>query len=222
MTLKLVIFDFDGTLVDSQGTIVACMAQAFDAHGLEPPARSDILSIVGLSLPQAMAVLAPDADRDGLVQAYKNAFASKRLSLGAADQSPLYPGARAAIERLHDQPDTLLGIATGKSKRGLDALLEAHGLARYFVTCQVADHHPSKPHPSMVMTALVEAGVAARDAVMLGDTTFDMQMAQGAGVPFVGVGWGYHSPDQMHGAHAVIRDFDALDAALHAIWEPEP
>ena len=210
MSLKLVIFDVDGTLVDSQADILACMAEAFSAQGLAPPPRGDVLGIVGLSLPQAMERLAPEAEQARLVADYKAAFSARRSAF--AHSAPLYPGAREAIEVLHASPDVLLAIATGKSKRGLDALLEAQELTRYFVSTQVADHHPSKPHPSMILTVLAETGIAAQDAVMVGDTTYDRDMAAAARVPFVGVSWGYHPA--AHLGDVVIDTFAALHPAL--------
>lgn len=215
--LRLVIFDVDGTLVDSQGDIVASMTAAFDAVGRPVPARADILGIVGLSLDVAMARLAPDADTAWMVRTYKDAYAALRISKGAAS-SPLYPGARAALDRLSAQDDVLLGVATGKSKRGLDGLIEAHGLEGVFVTRQVADFHPSKPHPSMIEAALRDTGVDAGNAVMIGDTSFDMEMAQNAGITGIGVTWGYHARTRLGAAQRVIDDFDSLAATLDDIW----
>jgi len=219
--LRLVLFDVDGTLVDSQGSIVSAMTASFEALTLPAPSHAATLSIVGLSLPQAMARLAPDRSAETqarLVEGYKDAYHAQRLEQGAAS-SPLYPGARAAIETLHSTPEILLGVATGKSKRGLDALLEAHALDRYFVTRQVADHHPSKPHPSMIETALSETGVDAKDAVMVGDTSFDMEMAAAAGVRSIGVSWGYHHPSALTSATCVIDRFEDLPGTLAEIWE---
>ena len=163
MTPRLVIFDVDGTLVDSQGDIVASMTAAFDAVELTLPSRAELLAIVGLSLDQAMHRLAPEtpvATRDRLVAAYKEEYQRLRKA-GGAESSPLYPGIGAVVESLSTQDHTLLGIATGKSRRGLDALLDNHGWTGLFQTVQVADDHPSKPHPSMLMTALAETGVDA-------------------------------------------------------------
>lgn len=219
--LRLIIFDVDGTLVDSQASIVGSMTAAFEAQSLPVPARDAILSIVGLSLPQALARLAPEQSEQMqalLVQGYKDAYHDRRLALGAA-HSPLYPGAREMLETLHDVPEFLLGVATGKSLRGLNGLIEAHGLERFFVTKQVADHHPSKPHPSMIETALAEAGVTRDAAVMIGDTSFDMEMAVAAGVPGIGVSWGYHSTDALHQAAHVIDSFDALPDVLAQTWK---
>ncbi len=219
--LRLVLFDVDGTLVDSQGSIVHAMTESFRAALLPVPARKTILSIVGLSLPHAIARLAPDCSPSGqaaLVEGYKQAYHANRVEMGAAS-SPLYPGAREVIEALHNVPEVLLGVATGKSQRGLDALIEAHGLERYFVTRQVADHHPSKPHPSMVQAALVETGVAAEDTAMIGDTSFDMDMAAAAGVAGIGVSWGYHPASALSAAAYVIDTFDQLPSTLTNIWD---
>lgn len=220
MTCKLVIFDVDGTLVDSQGHIVASMDGAFKSHGLPTPEREAILSIVGLSLPEAFVRLVPDhaEKRDSLTQAYKDTFMGLRQS--GKGHSPLYPGAAAVLADLAARDDVLLGVATGKSRRGLDHLIEVNGWEKLFHTIQVADHHPSKPHPSMVLTCLSEAGVAADDAVMIGDTSYDMAMARSAGVRGLGVSWGYHPDEALveAGAVEVLADFAAMPAALTTLW----
>lgn len=216
---RLVIFDVDGTLVDSQDHIHAAMVAAFDAEGLIAPPRAEVLAIVGLSLPEAVSQLVPglvESRRDRIVAAYKASFAPLR---GAA-RAPLYPGARETLLALRTRGDVALGIATGKSRRGLAHLLAAHDLAGLFVTMQVADDHPSKPHPSMVVAALEETGVAAADAVMVGDTTYDMAMARAAGVEALGVGWGYHAAADLTraGASEVLGAYDGLLPALDRIW----
>jgi phosphoglycolate phosphatase len=220
--LRLVIFDVDGTLVDSQADILAAMAHAFDRADHPVPPRETVLGIVGLSLDVAVARLAPALDpgrHTQMVTWYKDAYMELRAKTGAAQSSPLYPGALDAIEALHAIPDVLLGVATGKSRRGLDKLLEAHDLRRYFVTQQVSDHHPSKPHPSMLQAALSETGVAPDCAVMIGDTSFDMEMAHAAGITGIGVSWGYHPPEDLHLAARVIDDFSQLPACLDLLWE---
>ncbi len=212
--LRLVIFDVDGTLVDSQAEIMAAMTLAFGAEGMVMPDRATVLSIVGLSLAEAFHVLCPDADearRARLVAAYKASF--MQLRSDNQEMGPLFPGALEAIAALRAQDDTLLAVATGKSRRGLDKVLERHGLTGVFHSEQVADHHPSKPNPSMILTALNETGVAPQKAVMLGDTTYDMDMARAAGIRTIGVTWGYHAPDTLR-ADVMIDDFAALPGAV--------
>lgn len=213
--LRLIIFDVDGTLVDSQNEIWASMQAAYAAQGLPAPDRLAVLGIVGLSLHAAFAQLSPqlsDPARDDLAAAYKSAYLDLRQRNGA-DASPLFPGARRVLEELTGDPATLLAVATGKSRRGLDALLAAHRLDGLFMSRQTADHHPSKPHPSMVAACLAEAGIDASRAVMVGDTRYDMEMARAAGVRGIGVSWGYHPADHL-GADRVIDDFAQLPGAI--------
>jgi phosphoglycolate phosphatase len=222
---RLVVFDVDGTLVDSQHVILDAMTQAFAAMAHPMPAREAVLGVVGLSLPQAMAALAPhlpETDTLRLADAYRDRFVAQRAAGGAEAHAPLYPGALAALERLFGHPGTLLGVATGKARRGLDHVFATHDLARFFVTAQTADHHPSKPHPSMLLAALAETGSAPGAAVMVGDTEFDMAMGRAAGFATVGVSWGYHPRDRLvaAGADVVIDGFDGLDAALARLGSP--
>jgi phosphoglycolate phosphatase len=218
--LRLVIFDVDGTLVDSQGDIVASMHHAFAEIGAPAPERAAIIGIIGLSLDVAMARLAPDLDtaaHDALVEAYKRSYMALRAEVGAAESSPLFPGTRDMLKVLGARDDLLLGVATGKSRRGLDKLLEGHGLQNLFVTQQVADHHPSKPHPAMLHAALAETGVTASDAVMIGDTTYDMDMARAAGIATIGVGWGYHPVAHLKADH-LLTGWPDLPACLDLQW----
>ena len=222
MSANLVVFDMDGTLIDSQHVIVDAMTRAFAGIGLPAPARDRILSIVGLSLQEAMTDLAPDlpeSDTRALVALYVEGFVAQRAAGGAASHAPLYPGARAALERLAATSGTLLGVATGKARRGLEHSFEAHGIGDFFVTTQTADAHPSKPHPSMLHTSLAETRCEAAGAVMIGDTEFDIAMGRAAGFATIGVAWGYHPRPRLEaaGADLIIDSFDALDAALAAL-----
>lgn len=221
--LRLVVFDVDGTLVDSQGDILAAMRMAFERADRPAPDRDTILSIVGLSLDVALPRLAPDADTElhsQMVEWYKQAYMQLRQQQSVEQSSPLYPNVRDVLDQLHAVPELLLGVATGKSRRGLDKLLDGHGLRSHFVTQQVADHHPSKPHPSMLSTALAEAGVDVKDAVMIGDTSYDMDMARAAGFRAIGVSWGYHDRSALGAAHHIIDDIRTLPDLLANIWEP--
>ncbi|MEM6486872.1 MAG: HAD-IA family hydrolase [Pseudomonadota bacterium] len=217
---KLAIFDVDGTLVDSQALILAAMAQGHAAAGLAMPARDRVLSIVGLSLPIACRRLHPEAPQaavDALVQGYKTAYAGLRASGSGETAAPFFPGAEAALARL-DAAGWLLAIATGKARRGLVHMLNGHAMSDLFVATQTADDAPSKPHPGMVLNVLAATGVAAHRAVMIGDTSFDIEMARAAGAGAVGVRWGYHPAEALvaAGAHSVIDRFDEVDAAVQA------
>ncbi|WP_375255222.1 HAD-IA family hydrolase [Yoonia sp.] len=215
--LRLVIFDVDGTLVDSQAEIMAAMTLAFASEAIVMPDREAVLSIVGLSLAEAFTILCPQTDqsqRGRLVEAYKDAFVSLRSE--NKEMGPLFPGAKSAIEELQAQDHTLLAVATGKSRRGLDKVLERHGLTGVFHSEQVADHHPSKPNPSMILTALNDTGVRPSRAVMLGDTTYDMDMARAAGIKKIGVTWGYHATETLK-PDAMIETFAALSGAVDAL-----
>lgn len=215
--MKLVIFDCDGTIVDSQHSIVAAMEDAFAAFGVAAPQRADIVGVVGLSLVPAVARLAPDLPRDAhieLAERYKLAFQDIRRR--EAGHEPLYPGARETITALARQPGVVLGVATGKSLRGLTAVLERENLLDCFATLQTADTHPSKPHPSMIHEAMSHAGAVESETVMVGDTTFDMEMARMAEVGAIGVAWGYHPAAALYqaGAYTVIGDYAHLGEAL--------
>jgi phosphoglycolate phosphatase len=223
--MKLVIFDCDGTLVDSQHGIVAAMEDAFRASGLVAPSRESILSVVGLSLVTAVARLLPDADDLGtamqLAEDYKASFAQRRLR--PDHNEPLYPGVRGIIEALGARSDVVLGIATGKSQRGVAALLERESLVRYFATVQTADTHPSKPDPSMILEAMARTGAEPADTVMIGDTTYDMLMARDANVTALGVAWGYQAESALReaGAHGVAADSGELLLALDRFTFPK-
>ncbi len=217
---RLVIFDVDGTLVDSQRDILAAMQAAFEGTGLPLPSRERILSGVGLSLPETMLRLAGELDeasRRRMIATYSEAYAALRVANGA-DSSPFYPGARDMLHRLAAEPMTLLAVATGKSRRGLDRLIEAHALDGIFVSRQTADDHPSKPNPAMLLAALSDTGTPADRAVMIGDTSFDIDMARAARIASVGVAWGYQ-PAAGLGADKIIQDWEALPGALDELME---
>ncbi|WP_036791433.1 HAD-IA family hydrolase [Pleomorphomonas koreensis] len=213
MMPKLVLFDCDGTLVDSQQMIVATMTEAFAKVGHAPPERAGVLSIIGLSLPEAIGRLGPGLDTVsvGLVaDAYRDTYQAMRFRL--AETAPLYPGALDALRALAAHDDVLLGVVTGKSRRGLDAILETHGLAGTFSVLRTADDGPSKPHPFMVVDAVAALGGDVARTVVVGDTGYDMLMARAAGALALGVTWGYNSRDQLveAGAQALANDFSEV------------
>ncbi len=220
--LRLVIFDVDGTLVDSQVMIYDAFAFAYERAGLPVPDRDAALSYVGMSLEKIFPALSPDQDaatHAALTQGYRDAYFHIRQARGSNATSPFFPGAREVLDAYHAQDWTLLGVATGKSTRGLDKLIEGHGLDGYFVSRQTADDHPSKPNPSMIHAILSQTGVPAEKAVMIGDTTFDMDMGRAAGAKTIGVSWGYHPAETLR-PDILIDDFTALPDAVDQLIGP--
>lgn len=216
--VRLAIFDCDGTLVDSQANICRAMIEAFAIEKLTPPADPAIRRVVGLSLTEAMRALLPHAGRDvhvRLGETYKRAFQGMR-GRGQVDE-PLFPGIVEALLAL-DAEGWMLGVATGKSDRGLRHCLETHGIEHLFVSLQTADRHPSKPHPSMALQAMADAGAVPESSFMIGDTSFDIGMGINAGCTAVGVAWGYHAADELfdEGAHFVADRPDQLPEILRA------
>ncbi len=213
--MKLIVFDIDGTLVDSQNLIVEAQARAFAELGMPAPSRQRALSVVGLSLVEAFQALTDgQGPCEQLAQAYKDAWTQLRSEPGYHD--PLYDGAQDLLEELAQRDDCVLGVATGKSRAGVTRLFDRHGWHNHFATVQTADDAPSKPAPDMFLRALAETGASPRDACMVGDTTFDMHMAHGAGAYAIGVGWGYHRHDKLTkaGAATIVENFSALRECL--------
>lgn len=201
---RLAIFDCDGTLVDSGATIHRALNAAFDTHGLACPPLSVSRKVIGLSLVEAMAALAPGADHETLSRTYKDAFFAMRQ--GGQVEEPLFEGILPLLDAL-EADGWLLAVATGKSDRGLRHCLESHGIHARFVSLQTADRHPSKPHPAMALAAIAEAGAAAQTSVVIGDTSFDIGMALAARAGAIGAGWGYHEAAELTaaGAHGIAE-----------------
>ena len=216
--MRLAVFDCDGTLVDGQADVCEAMDAAFAAEGLAPPDRHLTRRMVGLSLPEAMRKLLPagePATHDALAAHYRDAYRARRTA-GVLDE-PLFEGIPALLERLA-AAGWLLGVATGKSDRGLAHCLTTHGIAGHFVTLQTADRHPSKPHPAMLQAAMDAVGAKPSETAMIGDTAYDIAMARAAGVRAIGVTWGYHPPAELiaAGAVAVAQSAGELFALLEA------
>ena len=217
--LRLAVFDCDGTLVDSQHSIIAAVHTACEANRVPRPAPGTVRRLVGLPLAQSFARLVPGADEETCVrlrESYRQAFSDLRLA-GRVDE-PLYPGAAEALAALADC-GWLLGVATGKSRRGLSATLAGHGLDGMFATLQTADQAEGKPHPEMLFKAMEETGAEAAMTVMIGDTTYDMEMAQSAGTLAVGAAWGYHEAIELQtaGADCIVERFSDLPRPLAAL-----
>jgi phosphoglycolate phosphatase len=218
-SVRLAIFDVDGTLIDSQHNIIAAMGIACRSAGLDLPRPEAVRRVIGLSLAEAIARLLPEQDDEthgAVTLSFREAIWALRARPDHAE--PLFPGAALALAALEAE-GWLLGLATGKSRRGVESMLERHGLQGVFVTIQTADANPGKPHPSMVLRAMAETGARPTGTVMIGDTVYDMVMGRSAQVRAAGVGWGYHAPEELMaaGAEIVIEDYAALPAGLSSL-----
>lgn len=202
--LKAVLFDCDGTIADSAGLICDIMERCFIANGFEPPAREATRSIIGLSLETAIAVLRPEltsSEVGRLANAYRDEYRLERTRPHFADH--LFDGMAQLVLDLASREDVFVGMVTGKSQRGVAALCASHGLTEAFSVVRTADDCPSKPHPAMVIESCAELGIDPAHAIVVGDTTFDMEMARAAGATALGVSWGSHSPDHLMRSGAV-------------------
>ena len=217
--VHLAVFDCDGTLVDSQRAIISCMHAAFQREGLPRPDEDKIRRIVGLPLHVGIANLHPratDPTISNLKEGYSKAWMELRNSSGL--EEPLYPNAIETLDQL-TMRGWELGIATGKSHRGLIHTLNNHDVLNRFSTLQTADRVLGKPHPEMLINAMKDVGATPASTVMIGDTTFDMEMAKNAGVLAIGVAWGYHADEELtkSGAHIVIHTYSDLPDILDSL-----
>lgn len=211
----LLIFDLDGTLINSADIILAAQVETFAAFGIAMPERERALSIVGLSLAEAFeTLLGRDAPIPALCDHYKLSF--NRIRTGGLVEEPLFAGASERVVHYAGDGDAALAIATGKTRRGVDYVIDKHGWHGMFGSIQTADDAPSKPHPAMIRQACAETGFAEGQAIMIGDSSFDMAMARAAGARAIGVNWGFQSPDRLieAGAEAIAEDYDHLDRLI--------
>lgn len=213
--MRLVLFDCDGTLADTFGLIVETMRRCFVESGLPEPDEAAVRGIIGLSLDLAIHRLAPtipEAELPRLVLAYKDAF--HRVRAEGVHSEALFPGIEPMLRRLSARDDLLIGMVTGKSRRGVRVITELHGLDGLFLAVRTADDCPSKPHPAMVLECCTELGVAPADTLVIGDAVYDIQMAKAAGAMALGVDWGAGSPNELlfHGAEAVAATAEGLEA----------
>jgi phosphoglycolate phosphatase len=205
---ELVVFDWDGTLMDSAARIVACIQLAATEHGLPVPPPAAARDIIGLGLEEAVERLFGGVgviDRDALVEIYRRHWLGDDIPA-----STMFPGAVDLVRDLH-AAGYLLAVATGKSRRGLEKSLDESGLREFFHVTRCADETFSKPHPQMLNEILVDLDTDHQSALVVGDTEYDMQMAANARVAAVGIGHGVHSPDRLL-ASGALRCFGDLSA----------
>jgi phosphoglycolate phosphatase len=204
----LLIFDWDGTLMDSAGVIAACIQAASRDMDLPVPSREEASHIIGLGLRQALETLFPGLPEDRhqpLADHYRRHYLSQDA------QIPLFDGARELIADMHRRGH-LLAVATGKARRGLDRAFSHTGLEPFFHASRTADETFSKPHPAMIEELLDELMIEPQRALMIGDTSHDLEMARNAGIASLAAGYGAHPPDGLgdHGALAVCHSFEEL------------
>tara|TARA_R110002126_G_scaffold150368_1_gene296559 strand:- start:4045 stop:4689 length:645 start_codon:yes stop_codon:yes gene_type:complete len=195
--VKLVIFDWDGTVMDSVGRIVSSMQAAAGLTGLVIPSSHAVKQIIGLSLDPAFAVLFPDTNqsqRSQLFEHYRDHYI-----IHDTTPTPLFAGAEQVLKALAER-NILLAVATGKARKGLDRMFAETGLGHYFVTSRCADEAQSKPDPDMLQQISQQLDIAPENAIMVGDTSHDMKMAQAINMPRVGVTHGVHGAE-------VLRQF---------------
>ncbi|MGH6763820.1 MAG: HAD-IA family hydrolase [Phyllobacterium sp.] len=201
--MKLVLFDCDGTLIDSADIIHGCMARTFREAGLNVPELQHTRSIIGLSLDLAIGRLL-DRDVDDeiihLAEQYKANFRLMRLEPGFHE--PVFDGIVDLLDTLSRHDEILIGMVTGKSRRGVRAIFDAHGFGPHFLAVRTADDCPSKPHPAMVLECCSELGVDPAATIVVGDAIYDMQMAKSAGARAVGVSWGCETIERLRSVGA--------------------
>lgn len=225
--MSLVIFDLDGTLIDSAAIILEAQYVTFARCGRVHPGREAGLGIVGLTLDIALMRLAGlDEPDNHLTETYRQVFNAMRVQAETdpALAEPFFPGVEDMLETLAARPGLKLGVATGKSRRGLDYIVERHGWQKLFATLQSADDAPSKPHPGMILRAMSETGARPEQTAMVGDSSFDIEMAVAAGVAPIAVSWGFQPAASLQalGARAVLSDCADLPGLLDRLLVPEP
>jgi phosphoglycolate phosphatase len=217
--MKLVLFDCDGTLVDSARLIHEIMARTFVAFGHKRPDMATTKSIIGLTLDIAIARMQGkphvDDEATAMMAHYKSIYSEVRAEPDM--DTPLFDGIKPLIDELVGRDEILIGAVTGKSRRGLTQILETHGFSPYFIVSRTADDCPSKPHPAMVTECCSETGMDPHDTIVIGDAIYDMQMAKAAGATAIGVSWGYASVEDLLAAGADAIAHHPNDLLSHIV-----
>lgn len=190
---RLLVFDWDGTLMDSEAQIVRCLQAASHDLGLEYRDEAACRNIIGLGLREAVNGLYPGAD-DAFVTRYTERY--RHYWFQVAGESRLFPGARETLESLYDE-GYRLAVATGKGRAGLNKVLATTGLGELFAATRCADETLSKPHPRMLRELMDELDIPPEETLMVGDTEYDMEMARSAGAGPVAVSYGVHAPERL-------------------------
>lgn len=202
MKYPFVIFDWDGTLVDSEARIITSMQAAADDYGWQSALTDEaVRNIIGLALPEAIRHICPGIDEEG-VDAIRQGYTHHFLERSNLEM-PLFDGVKEGLQRLKDA-GCVLAVATGKSRRGLDRVLPEVGLVSLFEHTRCADETLSKPDPLMLHELLDVTGFDVRQAVMVGDTEYDLGMAKNAGMDRIAVTYGAHHPDRLQGYNPVF------------------
>lgn len=219
--LKLVIFDLDGTLIDTVSLFIDSISSVFKGMGQPVPSEKRIRSISGLGMQIGLRRIAPnlsEAEAVELIQLYRQEYLARATK---SMQEGLFPGAIEALNSLHGRDEFVMAVATGKPLVNTNRVLEAHKVKGLFTSIHTPDTNIAKPNPDMIITAMGIVDVAPSHTVMIGDTTHDMEMSVAAGVKALGVDWGYHQPDELNeaGADVIVSDFDQMITAIDSLLE---
>lgn len=220
-TVRFAAFDLDGTLLDSAATIVEGVLACWESCGFPLPEPETVRRIIGLPWEESVIALLPGAGPEEFeqIRAYHEEV-RQGLRVRPARREALFPGVRDTLRALEAE-DYLLGIVTSRTGGRLSELLDAHEIGNHFVVIKTADMGPGKPNPYLLLEAMSDIGADASATVMIGDTTFDIEMAVGAGTSAVGVSWGVHEVGELEaaGAHRIITSFDEVHATVSAMTD---
>ncbi|VAW23064.1 Similar to phosphoglycolate phosphatase, clustered with ribosomal large subunit pseudouridine synthase C [hydrothermal vent metagenome] len=216
---RLVIFDLDGTLIDTVSLFVGTTSSVFETMGLAVPDEKIIRSVSGLGAQVGVRRIAPDLDDvqiDKFIGLYREEFLARATQ---SKQEELFCGALEVLNRLHGRDDIVMAVATGKSGSGTDRVLKSHDILQLFTSVHTPDSNRAKPDPDMVHSAMRIVDCLKQNTIMIGDTTHDMEMAVNAGTHALGVSWGYHEPEELKaaGANLIIDEMDQLIPAIDSL-----